>query len=91
MADVILTDDADVRYSYENIRTQGWLDGHPSGLDDAVAWLKERAVRLFREGKDEAATGLRRLADEMRDALYPVMAERAHRHEQEHPAVIERE
>lgn len=47
MADITLTDDADVRYSFENIRTQGWLNGHASGLSVAVEWIKERAVVLL--------------------------------------------
>jgi hypothetical protein len=88
VADTILTDDADIRYSFENIRTQGWLNGHVSGLDAAVEWLKER-VLLFREGKDEAAVNLRRLADDMDQALRPVMEKRAKQHAREFPAVIE--
>jgi len=91
VADTILTDEGDVRYSFENIRTQGWLNGHASGLDAAVGWLKERAVVLFREGKDEAATNLRKLADDMDRALRPTMEQRAKRHEREFPAVIEAE
>lgn len=65
MADTILTDAADVRYSFDNIRMQGWLDGHAPGLSAAATWIKERAVVLFREGKDEAARDLRRLAEDM--------------------------
>ena len=89
MADTILTDEADVRYSFDNIKTQGWLDGHVSGLDAAVGWLKERAVALFREGKDEAASSLRRTADAMDRALRSDMEQRAKRHSKEFPAVIE--
>ena len=91
MADTILTDDADVRYSFDNIRTQGWLNGHAAGLSSAVEWLKERAVVLFREGKDESARDLRRLADDMDRALRTVMEQRAKRHEREFPAVLEAE
>lgn len=91
MADTILTDEADVRYSFNNIRTQGWLNGHASGLKAAVDWLKERAVVLFREGKDESATNLRKLADDMDRALRPVMEQNAKRHEREFPVVIESE
>lgn len=91
MADTILTDESDVRYSFDNIRTQGWLNGHASGLSAAVEWLKERAVVLFREGKDESATNLRKLADDMDRALRPVIEQRAKRHEREFPAVIEAE
>ena len=91
MADTILTDEADVRYSFENIKTQGWLEGHASGLDAAVAWLKDRAVELFRDGEDKAARDLRGLADDMDRALRPVMEQQAKQHEQEFPAVIEAE
>lgn len=91
MADIILTDDADVRYSFNNIRTQGWLNGHASGLKACVEWLKERSVVLFRTGKDDAAINLRKLADDMDRALRPVMEENAKRHEHEFPAVIEPE
>ena len=91
MADTILVDESDVRYSFDNIRTQGWLRGHSSGLDAAVEWLKERAVVLFREGKDEPARDLRRLADDMARALRPAMEQRAERHAREFPAVVETE
>jgi hypothetical protein len=43
--DTILTDETGVRHAYDNLRTQGWLDGHASGLDDAA----EFPVRASRE------------------------------------------
>ena len=89
MADTLMTDESDVRYSFDNIRTQGWLSGHASGLTAAVEWLKERAVVLFREGKDEPARDLRRLADDMDRALRPAMEQRAKRHATEFPAIVE--
>ena len=89
MADTILTDENGARYSFANIKTQGFLNGHTSGLDAAVDWLKERAVSLFRDGKDEAATSLRKLAEDMKHALRPAMEQRARRHEREFPYVIE--
>jgi hypothetical protein len=89
--DTILTDEADVRYSYDNIRTQGWLSGHASGLDAAAEYLHERAVKLFRDGKDEEATRLRRLAEDMVKELRPQMEKRTKDHAKEHPAVIEAE
>jgi len=89
VADTILTDEEGVRYSFGNIRTQGWLNGHASGLSVAVEWLKERAVVLFREGKDEAATNLRKLADDMDRALRPGMEQRTKHHAREFPVVIE--
>jgi hypothetical protein len=91
VADRILKDEDGDRYSFNNIRTQGWLNGHTSGLDEAVKWLKERGVTLFRDGQDDAAKNLRRLAEDMDRALRPGMESRAKRHEQEHPARFEEE
>lgn len=86
MADLIMTDADGVKYSYENIKTQGWLDGHESGLDAAIGWLNERAVTLFRNGKDELAVSMRRLAEDMDRALRLAMQERSKRHRIEFPA-----
>lgn len=91
MRDTILIDKEGDHYSFSNIRTQGWLNGHSAGLDMAVEWLKERAVTLFRDGKDEAATNLRKLALDMDRALRPVMEQRARRHDGEHPCIITEE
>jgi len=86
--DTILKDEDDVKYSYDNMRTQGWLDGHVSGLEAAVAWLRERAIELFRKGSDEEATRLRKLSEEMLKELGPRMEASAKRHEKDHPIVI---
>jgi hypothetical protein len=88
MRDTVLQDEDGVRYSYDNLRTQGWLDGHMSGLDLAFGFLVERAVVLFRNQKDEDATRLRRLAEEMVQALRPQMEERSREHAQNFPIVI---
>jgi hypothetical protein len=89
--DTILTDEAGVRYSHDNLRTQGWLDGRASGLDAAAEFLRERAVQLFRDGKDDEATRLRRLAEEMVKELRPQMEERSKEHAENHPIVVEDE
>jgi hypothetical protein len=91
VADLILKDDDGDRYSFENIRTQGWLEGHTSGLDAAVTWLKERAVTLFRHGKDADAKNLRLLAEDMDRALRTAMEANSKRHEREHPGRVEDE
>lgn len=83
--DRILTGDDGARYSLDNIRTQGWLNGHYGGLDDAVNWLREQAVALFRDGKDEQAVALRKLAERMGAALQPKMRLRAEEHERDFP------
>jgi hypothetical protein len=89
--DFVLTDEAGVRYSIDNIRTAGWLSGHLSGLNAAADFLREEAVTLFRRGEDERATKLRKLADEMVNKLRPDMEKRCVLHAKEHPAVIEAE
>lgn len=87
--DTILFDEAGVRYSYDNLKTQGWLNGHASGLDVAAEFLRERAVKLFRDGKDEEATRLRRLAEEMVKELRPQMEERSKEHARNYPILVE--
>ena len=89
--DTILTDEADVRYSYSNLKTQGWLEGHVGGIEAAAEFLHERAVKLFREGKDAEATRLRCLAEDMVKALRPQLEARAKHHATDHPIVIEAE
>lgn len=88
MGDLIMTDAEGHRYSYENIKTQGWLDGHLSGLDAAAEYLKELAVELFKAGKDKEASDMRKLAEKMVQMLEPQLKERARRHESEFPADI---
>jgi hypothetical protein len=89
--DTILTDKADVRYSRDNIRTAGWLSGHISGLNAAAEFLRSEAVTLFRNGEDERATKLRRLAEEMVKKLRPDMEKRCEDHKVTNPEVIEAE
>lgn len=89
--DTIVTDDEGTKYSLDNARTQGWLDGHAIGLDVAADYLRERSVKLFREGKDDEAVRLRRLADEMVKELRPKMEERSSGHFKEFPVVIEQD
>lgn len=89
--DLILKDDDGVRWSYDNIHTQGWLEGHAPGLDHAVAYLKKHAVALFEAGKDAEATAMRKLAEDMLKKLRPEMEATALRHSKEHPTVLEGE
>jgi hypothetical protein len=86
--DIILKDDEGVRYSYSNLKTQGWLNGHSSGLDKSVEWLLERAATLFRERKHEEAVKLQRLADDMAKELRGPMELRAKEHEREFPVIV---
>jgi hypothetical protein len=48
-------------------------------------------VKLFRDGKDDEATRLRRLAEEIVKELRPQMEERSEEHAKDHPIVIEDE
>lgn len=89
--DTILTDDAAVRYSYENIETKGFLSGHIAGLNAAAEFLRDEAVTLFRDGNNDRAVRLRDLADEMVKRLRPEMERRCKLHEKNHPAIIEAE
>ena len=86
--DVILTAEDGTKYSFDNIKTQGWLNGHYSGLDVAANYIKVKAVELFKAGKDEEAVKLRKLAEELVKKLEPDMRSRAERHEREFPMVI---
>jgi hypothetical protein len=90
MADTILTDDTGQQYSYENIKTQGWLDGHEAGLDQAVEWLNTQAVSAFKAGDDSIAISLRQLAKQMRSELEPAMKRRAAEHERDFPGIVNR-
>lgn len=90
-SDTILTDDAGVRYSYDNLKTQGWLDGHACGLEAAVKFVHEHAVTLFRAGKDDEAARARRLAEDMLKELHPQMVRRAKDHAKNHPIILEAE
>lgn len=88
--DLVLRDDADDRYSYDNIRTQGWLNGHVEGLRCAVTFLREKAAVLFQQEKDEEAVRMRNLATEMLRVLEPQMELRAKDHEKQHPMKLEK-
>jgi len=67
--DLRLTGPDGEAYSYENIRTQSWLDGHRPGIEMAVGWLKNQAISLFIFGNDERAKEMRELAEKMEAEL----------------------
>lgn len=87
--DTILRDAEGVRYSYDNIKTQGWLDGHEPGAEVIAGIIKERAVKSFAEGRDKEAVFLRSLAEEIVDKHIPAMKARAKKNEKDHPEVME--
>ena len=86
--ETVLMDAEGIKYSYENLKTQGWLEGHYSGLDHAIIWLKDHAVKLFQAGQHDQAIKMQKLADEMQKALEPGMRKRAKDHEKDFPVVI---
>lgn len=90
-SDTILTDEDGKRYSYDNLRTQGWLEGHESGLDHVVTYLNELAVDEFRRRNLDKATQLQNLADKLLKELRPAMRQRASEHAKEFPIVLEGE
>ena len=65
----MLTDEKGRRYSYDNIQTQSWLDGHLHGMEAAAGWLKRRASRLFEAGRDDEAVVLRNMVNDMLSEL----------------------
>jgi hypothetical protein len=89
--DTILTDEANVRYSYDHIRTQSYLEGHSPGLDAAAGFLRTKATALFEAGKHDEAIAMQKLAKEMVEKLEPEMEKRAKQHKKDYPEVIESE
>lgn len=83
--DTILKDADGNVYSFDNLATQKWLEGHYSGLDECCGWLEEKAATLFRSRKREQATEMQNLADELRRELRPQMIKAAEAHETEFP------
>lgn len=88
MSDDVMKDRDGNSYSYDNIRTQGWLDGHLPGLNLAVGWLKRQAIKLFEQGKDEEAIGMRKLADQMLADIAPDLQSRCNDHQKNHPDLL---
>ena len=75
-------------YSYENLRTQGWLDGHKPGVEMAVGWLRNEAIQLFTYGQDERAIALRKMAERMEVELVKIVDERAKEHRTAYPEMV---
>lgn len=69
--DTILTDEDGNRYSYERIKTQGWLNGHVLGAEAIVDWLKNKAVDMFKAGRHDEAAKMQLLAVEAAKAVIP--------------------
>lgn len=89
--DTILTDEDSVKYSYDNIKTQGWLNGQPSGAEQLCEWLINKSVEMFKDGRIDDATKLRALALEAKSKVVPALKANAERHKKEHPEQIDSE
>lgn len=75
-------------WSLDNLCTQHWLDGQPTGAEKAAGWLNEKAVTLFREGKDAEAIAMKKLAKEMLDGVLPGLKKESEKHKTAFPEVI---
>ena len=86
-SDTILKDKNGVLYSYDNIRTQSWLDGHEPGIEQAAGFLLERSKELFALGQDSDAIFLRKLSKELKEMA---KAARAHakKHQEAYPEIV---
>lgn len=83
--DTILKDEEGNLYSFDNLSTQRWLEGHLPGVELAVGLIRDRALKAFAAKKDTEAIALRNLADEILAELTPKVKLRAAEHEKNHP------
>lgn len=77
-----------ITYDLEHLSTQKWLDGHVSGLDAAVGWLNNEAVRKFQARDTKDALALQVLADRMLNEMRPVLLKAADAHHKDYPSEI---
>jgi hypothetical protein len=87
--DTILKNKNGIRYSFDSIKTQGWLNGHAPGVEMAAKWLRERATMLFNAKKDSEASTLRDLADKMETELVAACHKDATEYSTSHPYVLD--
>ncbi len=84
-SDTILKDADGRTYSYDNLSTQRFLEGKSPGAREVIEWMRERAVSLFRVGKDEQAIFLRSLAAEVSTIVPSKLDREAQDHETAFP------
>jgi hypothetical protein len=87
--DAILKDAKGVRHSYDNIKTQGFLEGHAPGARAVISFIKEKATKAFVEDNDKEAMLLRSLAKEIENRLVQPMLNRATVNKVDHPETLE--
>lgn len=86
--DTVLVADTGAKYSYDNLCTQKWLEGHAPGAERAVEWLSDLARERFDQGKDDEARLLRDTAIRMQRVLVPKLDREAREHEDKYPSEI---
>jgi hypothetical protein len=87
--DTVLKDANGVKYSYDNIGTQGFLEGHAPGAQAVIIFIKEKATKAFSEDNDKEAMLLRSLAKEIEKNIVPPMLRRASTHKIDYPEKVE--
>ncbi len=75
-------------WSFDNLSTQRYLEGHAPGVEAAAVYLQKKAVDLFMKGKDEEARMLRELAKEIVKEVVPELRRHAEQHEKEFPPKV---
>jgi hypothetical protein len=83
--DLTLKDDAGNHYSYDNIRGASYAWGKSAGAEETAVFLIEKAVNLFRSGKDAEAIHLRDVALEIRTTFVEKLRQQAGAHEKQYP------
>jgi len=86
--DTLLKDNEGNCYSFDNLATQKWLEGHKAGAQTVAGFLLEKATKAFSEKRDSEAMLLRKLSDEILATIVPKMEERAKEHSVNHPYEI---
>ena len=83
--DAILTSDDGTRYSYDALTTQSFLEGHAPGAQAAASWLVDRAILLFRAGRDDEARLLRETAAALLKEVIPKLEKQKADHARDYP------
>ena len=89
--DLILTDGADVRYSYNRIQNNGWFRGQVSGVRRGIDFIRSQAVEMFRDRNPSLASQLQTIADEMQKTLLSSSRDLVVANEEAYPEVIEKQ
>jgi hypothetical protein len=86
--DTLLKDAEGNTYSFDNLATQKWLEGHAAGAEIVAGYILERASKSFSEGRDTEAITLRKLSETIRTTHVKKMTERAREHAEKYPYEI---